>query len=218
MLLGYFSEFSCHAGWRTQELKTLLLADRIMKLVIFDCLLSCSLYWWLRYSLGHIWNPSKFGYIPQWGECSWSVHYWRLYLIRYYTLKVVKGFPQSWGYLCEWPIVTRKTHFWGLSIFGRTHWTQFCAGWMPLLTFEHGHSDNGNPLSVSVQEILYRGGHLDHDHTVWLYESFVVHHYYGKLRLANAILLISPSGGSPMFRLFVAVNRTNNHAVILLGF
>lgn len=35
MLLGYFSEFSCHAGWRTQELKTLLLADRIMRLVIW---------------------------------------------------------------------------------------------------------------------------------------------------------------------------------------
>ena len=69
--------------------------------------------WWLnwvtlRYSLGHIWNPSKFGYIPQWGECSWSVHYWRLYLIRYYTLKVVKRCPQSWGYLCEWLIVTCK--------------------------------------------------------------------------------------------------------------
>ncbi len=35
MLLGHFSEFSCHAGWRTQELKTLLLADRIMRLVIW---------------------------------------------------------------------------------------------------------------------------------------------------------------------------------------
>ena len=35
MLLGHFPEFSCHAGWRTQELKTLLLADRIMKLVIW---------------------------------------------------------------------------------------------------------------------------------------------------------------------------------------
>ena len=27
----------------------------------------CSSYWWLRYSLDHIWNPSKFGYISQWG-------------------------------------------------------------------------------------------------------------------------------------------------------
>ena len=71
---------------------------------------------------------SKIDHIPQWGECSWSVHYWRLYLIRYYTLKAVKRCtqiwaylwathknsyskwrcPQIWGYLCEWLIVTCK--------------------------------------------------------------------------------------------------------------
>ena len=159
MLLGHFSEFSCHVGWQTQELKTLLLADRFMKLVIFDCLLSCSLYWWLRYSLGHIWNPSKFGYIPQWGECSWSVHYWRLCLIRYYTLNVIKRCPQSWGYLCEYLIVTCKTHFWGLSIFGRTPQRNFASA----------------EYRCSLLSIALGGGHFDHTHTVWLYESFVVH-------------------------------------------
>ena len=165
---------------------------------------------------------SKIDHIPQWGECSWSVHYWRLYLIRYYTLKAVKRCtqiwaylwathknsysnwrcPQSWGYLCEYLIVTCKTHFWGLSIFGRTPQRNFASA----------------EYRCSLLSIALGGGHFDHTHTVWLYERFVVHHYYGKLRLANAILLISPSGGSPMFRLFVAVNRTNNHAVILLGF
>ena len=33
-------------------------------------------------------------------------------------------------------------------------------GCLDALKFEQGHSDNGNPLSVSVQEILYRGVQL----------------------------------------------------------
>ena len=113
----------------------------------------------LRYSLGRIWNAPKFGYIPQWGKCFRSVHYWRLYLIRYYTLNVIKRCPQSWGYLCEYLIVTCKTHFWGLSIFGRTPQRNFASA----------------EYRCSLLSIALGGGHFDHTHTVWLYESFVVH-------------------------------------------
>jgi len=49
-----------------------------------------------------------------------------------YALEKVKRCPQSWGYLCAWTIFT--------------------------CNFKWG--DNGNPLSVSVQEILYRGVQL----------------------------------------------------------
>ena len=136
----------------------------------------------MLHSLDRFWNPSKFGYIPQWGECSWSVHYWRLYLIRYYTLKVVKGCtqiwaylwathknsyskwrcPQSWGYLCEWLIVTCNT---GNPVSG-------CAAFWRCPTERNFSSSE---YRCSLLSIAFRGGHFDHTHTVWLYESFVVH-------------------------------------------
>ena len=104
-------------------------------------------------------------------------------LIRYYTLKVVKGYPY-FGYreslkAIRWKIIC-SSHFFRNWLFLKLN--AILRSVNTVAHFWAWHSDSGIPLVVSVQEILYRGGHFDHTYTVWLYETFVVHHYYRKLQ------------------------------------
>ena len=138
MLLGHFSEFSCHAGWRTQELKTLPLA-RPRVFLIIAWWYSGLLCFFAAHLIGGSGSPIFWAYwLSDFKVLTWSrlksIQVWIyppmgwMFLIRYCTLKVVKRCtqiwaylwathknsyskwrcPQIWGYLCEWLIVTCK--------------------------------------------------------------------------------------------------------------
>lgn len=110
LLLGYFTEFSCHAGWRTQELKTLPSRARAFSWLLSDGITVCCVFSLPSFN----WSGIEYLKLP-------------LYL-------VAQG--------------SRK--------FGRLN----------MVTL-------GNSV---IYWLSLSYSHFRDVHTVWLYESFVVHH------------------------------------------